>query len=52
MDELTSLGVSPGESFAANRSTLWSHEFVPTASPVVVEREEEEAEDWGMEGAR
>ena len=37
VDELTSLGVSPGESFAANRSTLWSHEFVPTASPVVVE---------------
>lgn len=37
VDEITSLGVSPGESFAPNRSSVWSYEFVPASSPVTVE---------------
>ncbi|MFN0129884.1 MAG: hypothetical protein ACKV19_24735, partial [Verrucomicrobiales bacterium] len=37
VDEITSLGVGPGESYASNRSIVWAHEFVPAATPITVE---------------
>lgn len=37
VDEITSLGSNPGESYSALRSTVWTHTFTPTTSPVTVE---------------
>ncbi len=37
VDEITSLGPSPGESYSPNRSILWVHEFVPATTTVTVE---------------
>ena len=37
VDEITSLGVSPGQSYAVNRSTLYTYQFVSTTNRFVVE---------------
>lgn len=37
VDEISSLGAMPGATYASNRSMLWTHEFVPATSQVVVE---------------
>ncbi len=37
VDEITSLGTSPGESYSALRGTVWTHSFTPTTTPVTVE---------------
>lgn len=37
VDEITSLGVSPGYSYAVNRSIVWSCEFTPTGATATVE---------------
>ncbi len=37
VDEITSLGISPGETYATNRSVVYSYQFTPTTSPLVVE---------------
>ena len=37
VDEMTSLGFSPGESYAVNRCTVWSYQFTPATSPITVE---------------
>ncbi|MGI8603989.1 MAG: lamin tail domain-containing protein [Verrucomicrobiales bacterium] len=37
VDEITSLGASPGQSYAQNRITLYSHQFTAPTSSVVVE---------------
>ncbi|HEX2750242.1 MAG TPA: lamin tail domain-containing protein, partial [Verrucomicrobiales bacterium] len=37
VDEITSLGARPGQSYAVNRSTVYSYEFTPASSPVTVE---------------
>ncbi len=37
VDEISSLGARPGATYAANRSTVWVHEFTPSGSTVTVE---------------
>lgn len=37
VDEITSLGIGPGGTYASNRCTVWTHEFVPASTPMVVE---------------
>ena len=37
VDEITSLGVNPGASYSALRSTVWTHSFTPATTPVTVE---------------
>jgi hypothetical protein len=37
VDEITSLGVAPGQSYAQNRATLYTYQFTATTSVVVVE---------------
>ncbi len=37
VDEITSLGASPGQSYAQNRSTVWTYEFTPAGSQITVE---------------
>lgn len=37
VDEITSLGVSPGQSYARNRATLYTYQFPATSASVVVE---------------
>ena len=37
VDEITSLGGSPGETYASNRATVYRHEFTAASSPLVVE---------------
>ncbi|MES2707465.1 MAG: lamin tail domain-containing protein [Verrucomicrobiota bacterium] len=37
VDEITSLGASPGNTYAAGRSTVWACEFVPAGSTATVE---------------
>ena len=37
VDEITSLGASPGATYATGRSTVYSYEFIPVSSPLVVE---------------
>ena len=37
VDEISSLGINPGATYANNRSTVWTHEFTPTSSPIIVE---------------
>lgn len=37
VDEITSLGVAPGQSYARNRATLYTYQFTPPTNVVVVE---------------
>ena len=37
VDEITSLGSSPGETYASNRATVYRYEFTAATSPLVVE---------------
>ncbi len=37
VDEITSLGVSPGQRYAANRATLYTYQFVAATTSVIVE---------------
>ncbi|HWB03161.1 MAG TPA: lamin tail domain-containing protein [Verrucomicrobiales bacterium] len=37
VDEITSLGVRPGQSYAVNRSTVYSYEFTPATGTLTVE---------------
>lgn len=37
VDEITSLGSSPGETYASNRATVYSYEFTASTSPLLVE---------------
>jgi hypothetical protein len=37
VDEITSLGVSPGQSYSQRRATLYTYQFTPTNSTIVVE---------------
>jgi hypothetical protein len=37
VDEITSLGRSPGQSYARNRCTLYTYQFTPTTTNIVIE---------------
>lgn len=37
VDEISSLGPMPGSTYAGNRSTLWTHQFIPASSPITIE---------------
>lgn len=37
VDEITSLGVSPGASYSARRATLFTYQFVPTTAAITIE---------------